>query len=50
MFTDKQAQPSDDSCYTELRSGSRIMNYNSSNESNQHVTAKSELISQSAVP
>jgi hypothetical protein len=48
MFTEKQAQPSDDSRYTELRNDSGIMGYNSSSESYQHVTAKSEVISQSA--
>jgi len=50
MFTDKQAQPSVDSGYTELRRGSGIMSHNSSNDSYQQVTAKSEPINQSAVP
>jgi len=49
LFTDKQAQPSNDSCYTQLRSGSGIMSYYSSDENYHHLTAKSELISQSAV-
>jgi hypothetical protein len=49
MFTGKQAQPSYVSGYNELWIGTGIMSYNSSSEGYQHVNAKSELISQSAV-
>jgi len=42
--TSKHAQPSNDSGYTELRSGSGIISQNSSDESYHHVTAKSEII------
>jgi hypothetical protein len=49
VFRDKQVQPPDYSGYTELKRGSGITRHNSGDDSYQHVTAKSELISQPVV-